>query len=147
MLKESVSRLTLSNIDLLIIDARYSGLSIFEIDPELIRAEIDEILIRGSAIYGCKLPISDFFAKYLFEETYDLLINGYAEYTIQEVLLALRLNIIVRFKIIVGIDVEYIPFSGETFNVDFLSSVLNGYSSFRNNLNRRIQNLIDGYEL
>lgn len=131
----------------MIIDARYDGKSIFEVEEELLRSEVDEVLLRGAAMYGCKLPISDFFANFLYEEVISFVMNfGYAELTFEEIVLAMRLNMVLNFRKINNLDLKNIKFEGETFNVAFLSQVLSLYSEIRENLNKRIKNQIDGYE-
>jgi len=71
---------------------------------------------------------------------------GYSELTEEELLLALRLNCITGVKYPSGLEIEKIPFTGATFNVFFISNVLENYMKIRTILDRKFQNKIDGHE-
>lgn len=145
MLQDLVNeKIKLTKIDRRILEARCEGLSFCEMAQEEITWGIDQIMCRGAAIYGCKLPDTDFFGTFISEEVQKLIIEfGYGELTLEEVLLAMMLNA----KAEMSSDVEIVPiyFSGECFNVCFLAQVLNNYLKIRHNFDRKIQNFLDGY--
>ena len=129
-----------------ILKARNSGLSFCEINEDLVRSSIDQIMLRGAAIYGCSLPQTEFFASFIAEELTKLISDfGYAELTIDEILLSLNINCSSRAKFPSGLEIEEVVFSGTTFNVAFIAHVLENYMKIRNILDRKMQNIIDGY--
>lgn len=129
-----------------VLKARVVGLSFCEIDKDLIRATIDQIMLRGAAIYGCLLPQTEFFANFIAEELEDMIFYfGFSELTEKEILLALRLNCITGIRLPSGLEIDKIPFYGNTFNISFISAVLENYMKLRNNLDSKIKNQIDGY--
>ncbi len=69
---------------------------------------------------------------------------GYGELTLQEIILAFRLNTHGGLRYPSGLEVERVPFSGVCFNVDFLAKVLANYMAFRNLLDRKFENFLDG---
>lgn len=130
-----------------IIKARQEGPSFCEISSEEVRVQIDQIMLRGAAIYGCALPQTEFFAEFIAKELEAMITQfGYGELTVAEILLALRLNCINNTKYPSGVDAEKILFTGHSFNVNFIVSVLEKYMTLRTLLDRKIQNLIDGFE-
>ena len=147
MLKEiegDVKRLT--EVDTKIIDARSKGLSFCEIKPENRRAIIDQVMLRGAAIYGCSLPQTEFFATFIAEELQSIIEEfGFKELTEAELILALKLNCISGIRFPGGLEIEKVPFTGGTFNVFFISNVLEKYMRLRNSLDSVIKNQIDGY--
>lgn len=115
-------------------------------EDELVWAT-DQIMIRSVALYGCSLPQSDFLAQFISEETRKFILEfGYPELTLEEILLALMINTKSDIKYPSGNELQPVSFSGVYFNVNFLSKVLDNYSSLRTVLERKIQNHIDGYE-
>lgn len=128
-----------------ILKARQTGKSFCEILEK--RVEIDEIMLRGAAIYGCTLPHTEFFASFIAEELSAMILDfGFGEFTMSEMILALRINCLSGVKYPSGIEVEKVNFTGHTFNVDFVCKVLEKYMSLRDGFDRKIQNQIDGYE-
>lgn len=111
-----------------------------------LRYSIDQIMLRGAAISGCALPATEFFAGFIADEL-TIFINefGFREYTLNEILLALRLNSQGGAKTPSGLPIDQVVFSGVCFNVDYISKVLENYKSVRNYLDRKIENQIDGY--
>lgn len=63
----------------------------------------------------------------------------------EEYYLALQINATAGLKIPAEIDGEQIKASGATVNVKFLADVMNFYIQFRNQLDRKLQNFLDGY--
>jgi hypothetical protein len=123
----------------MIAEARGNGPS-FD-DMLLVDREVacDEIMLRIASIYGCALPNTDFFAKYISEEILQFIMKfGYSDHTLEEILLAFRLNC--RSQ-------DYVQFTGICVNVDFISRVLATYSEARSLFENKLKNKIDGYEL
>ena len=130
-----------------ILKARGRGLSFCEIDGNLVRATVDQLMLRGAAIYGCSLPQTEFFATFIAEELESIIRDfGFGELTEAELLLALKLNCTTGIKLPSGLELEKVAFTGGTFNVFFISGVLEKYMKIRNMLDAKIQNQIDGHE-
>lgn len=146
-LKEIPSiEIKLSDFENKIIEARLQGVSFCQIDDSKIKWHIDQIMLRGAAICGCALPNTEFFADIIGEELLDFILNyGYKELTYQEVLLALRFNAKGGFGLPTGLELEIISFFGNCFNIDYISKVLTNYGKIRTLLDRKLQNVIDGY--
>lgn len=111
-----------------------------------LRYSIDQIMLRGAAIAGCALPKTEFFAGFIAEEL-TIFINefGFSEFTLNEILLALRINSQGGAKTPSGLVIDQVPFSGVCFNVDYISKVLGNYKTLRNYLDRKLENQLDGY--
>lgn len=104
-------------------------------------------MLKGAGIYGCSLPQTEFFAKIIADELQVLLNDfGFCELTEDEILLALRLNYRTGVRVPSGLELEKIYFSGNTFNIFFIASILEKYMTIRNQLDRRFKNLLDGHE-
>lgn len=130
---------TLKKIDNQIIHARTTGYSFCQLDNSGTKLFLDSVLIKGSAMYGCALPSTTFFADVISEEISTFLDDfEFNSYTEQEVLLALRLNYSGKFE-------ETIQFSGNTMNTCFLSKILSQYAALRNQLDRKIENHLEGF--
>lgn len=114
-------------------------------DEELTWAT-DQIMTRGAAIYGCALPKTDYLAQFIGEEIVTIINEfGFSEYTLEEILLAMRVNAVANDRWLSGNETVFVDFSGVSFNTKFLTAVLTIYSKMRDMLNRKIQNHIDGY--
>ena len=149
MLKEIEDILPkINDAEKLIFESRQKGISFCNIPESEIQWHIDQIMLRGAAIGGCAVPNTEFFAEIIGEElTYFIINSGYGELTYEEILLALRLNAKGGLKHSSGMDIEPIHFFGVCFNIDYFSKIMANYMSFRNQLDRKIQNKIDGYSL
>ena len=131
----------------MVLEARKKGVSFCNIPEEEVRWHIDQIMLRGAAIGGCAVPNTEFFAEIIGEELQDFITRfGYAEYTYEEILLALRLNAKAGYKFQSGALMETIAFYGNCFNVDYFSKIIANYQIIRTQLDRKVQNQIDGYE-
>ena len=107
----------------------------------------DQVIMRGSALYGCKIPDSGFLGNFITEEIITFVNEfGYSELTLAEILLAMRLNAKGEMRWEGGSDIEQIQFTGDHFNINFLATILSIYLRLRTILDRKIQNKIDGYE-
>ena len=123
----------------MVVEARGKAHSFEDMQKDDREAASDEIMLRIASICGCALPNTDFFAKYISEEIENFIMNfGYSEFTLEEIILAFRLNACVS---------DQVHFTGFCVNVDFISKVLSNYSDFRKTLENKIKNKIDGYEL
>ncbi len=131
-----------------IFEARQIGVSFCNIPVEEMQWYIDQIMLRGAAIGGCAVPNTEFFAEIIGEELAIFIKDyGYGELTYEEILLALRLNAQGGLKHPSGMDIEPVHFFGVCFNIDYFSKIMANYMSFRTQLDRKIQNKIDGYSL
>jgi len=103
-------------------------------------------MLRGAAICGCSVPSTEFFAEIIAEELLTFISEfGYKELTFEEILLAMRMNAKGGFKFPTGLELEVVPFFGNCFNVDYFSKVILNYMTIRKFLDRKLQNIIDGY--
>lgn len=129
-----------------IIDARKKGLSIGQMDDDGLRYVCDQIIVRGAALYGCDMPQTEFFAEVLSKEFSDYLLDfGYDNLTLEEIILAMRMNANGNFINPLGEDINQTAFFGNFIHVSFLCKVLHGYMVLRNNLETKFKNHIDGY--
>lgn len=130
----------------MIVDARISGLSFCELSEADQSIIATDIVATASAITGCNTPGTEFFFDRLRREIITFVLNfGFRELTEDEIYLALRLNARGGLRMPSGVEIETIPFFGNTFNIDYFSKVLSNYLSLRNLLDRKLQNEIDGY--
>lgn len=129
-----------------ILVARQEGESFCELSDLEKRVAVDQIMFRGAAICGCALPQTEVFAKFIAEEFTEYILRfGYEELTLEEILLALRINSYGRIINPAGEDLEQVPFTGNCMNVVYIAKVLKNYKVLRVNLDRRFENMIDGY--
>lgn len=136
----------LGNIENLVIDARLTGMSFSEMEDREIRVATDQIILRCSAIVGCDLPFTDMFANVLSEQIISFITKfGYLNYTVKEVLLSMEINLLHPMPGYLAVEIDEVYFSGRGVNVTFISKVLKNYRLIRNQLDRKLQNHIDGY--
>lgn len=130
-----------------IIRARVESVAFCQIEEKLIKWHIDQIMLKGAAISGCALPNTEFFADVISDEIQAFILEfGYEELSYDEIILALRMNSKGGYRYLNGAELEPISFFGHCFNVDYFSKVLSNYMNVRNLLDRKLQNLIDGYK-
>lgn len=111
-------------------------------ENELVESS-DGIVIIGTAIVGCELPFTDTFSNTISEQLISYIKDfGFEELTEAEIILALKINL----QNITVIEMENVSFTGRCMNVAFFSKILSNYFRYRNFLDRKIQNLIDGYK-
>jgi len=138
------SEINLTLTDLQILFSRCNGVSFGSIDYETAKTDIDKILLSGAAITGAPLPTTDFFANIISKEVYTFITEfGYSDYTLFEILLAMRLNAKCDVRLPNGLVWDMVVFFGNCFNVNFLSKVLYNYSLLRTGLNRKLENYLD----
>jgi len=137
---------TLNNTELAVLNARLTGVSFCQIDDFKKSWHIDQIMLKAAAIAGCSLPNTDFFANVIAEELTHFILNlNKGELTYEEILLSLRLNSTGGYRFPSGLEMEQITFFGNCFNIDYFSKVAANYMLVRNQLDRKLQNFIDGY--
>jgi hypothetical protein len=122
-------------------------LSFSQLDESDQKIIMDELMLRIASIAGCNLPKTDFFAMFIAEEISHYILNfGFQELTVEEILLAFRLNSH-GYRYETGEYMVMVNFTGHCLNVDYVSKVLSNYMTMRRICERKIQNQIDGYEL
>lgn len=125
--------------DSLILEARMDDKTFLDATENDRKVFCDSVLLTGTALVGCKLPETDFFADYLSRE-----ISFYLEslaihsVSLSEILLAMRLNSVSDIRYSSGDYCKPIAFSGSYFNVSFFASVMDRYMAVRNSLNGKI---------
>lgn len=140
LLKDLPDTSGLTFLDKKIIAARCKGISFCNLNEADTTLAVDQIMIRIAGLYGCSLPTTEFYARFIADEiTIFFKEFGYEYLTLEEILLAFRLNVMP--------SAEKIQFTGTCVNVDFISKVINEYLNTRKLLDRKLQNKIDGYEL
>lgn len=123
----------------MIADSRRNGPSFEDIGLSDREVRLDEIMLRIASICGCALPNTEFFARYIADEIEKYIFSfGYANYTVEEIILAFRIN---------ANSLDHINFTGVCLNVDYIAKVLNAYSELRKLFENKLKNKIDGYEL
>lgn len=131
----------------MVLDARLEGKSFFEQNNNEILLSTDQVILRCSAIFGCDLPHTDHFANILSEQIISFIMKfGYSELTVNEVILAMEINLPQCFTLGINYDIEQVLFSGRTVNVNFLAAILKNYKIVRHYFDRKIQNHLDGYK-
>jgi hypothetical protein len=137
---------SLTNLDKTICVARLSGESFCYLEGNNLRVATDKIIIKGAAIAGCPMPQTEGFAEILSEEVV-IFINdfGYSELTLEEILLAFRINAKGNIKLVSGNELDQVDFVGSNFNITFMGKILNNYLVLRRCVDRKLQNMIDGY--
>jgi hypothetical protein len=129
-----------------IVLSRLKGQSFSDLSQTDIRLATDKIMITGAAIYGCPLPTTEGFAEIISDQL-TIFLNqfGYGKLTVSEIILSMHLNAAGVMRYSSGDYVERIEFSGQTFNVNFISKILQVYRNLRASLDRKFENQIDGY--
>ena len=146
MLGDLAKEIKLSDSEKQIVKSRTTGISFSKL--ELVDTLVDEMILRLVSICGCNLPNTDIFARFIADEISNFILEfGYSEYTMDEILLAFRLNARGGNKNPNGEEIERVQFFGNCLNVDYVARVLENYRTIRNLLDRKIQNKLDGYEL
>lgn len=127
-----------------IIKARCNGFSINQLSAQDFKLDTDLLVFKLCAISGADLPGTDFFADIISTELMKYLIDfGYSEFSIEEVLLAFRLNA-QGFNYPNGESADKVIFKG-VLNINLLATVLNNYKILRDCLDRKFQNELEGY--
>lgn len=140
------SQMRITEVERRIVESRLDGLSVSQLDESATRTTADQIMLQAAAIIGCPTPETEFFAEVVSNTMMNYLKRfGFGELTLAEIILAIELNTQAGLRFPSGLEVEKVPFFGVCFNIDFLSRILSNYMIFRNNLDRKFENFIDGY--
>lgn len=125
--------------------ARMKGVSFWEIPDDKHQFLVDEIIFTISATTGCELPVSEMLARYLSEEILICVSEfGYSHLTLEEMKLAIRINVQPGLKNPAGNDLITVA-PPKRVSVSFLAPVLKNYSVLRDGLDRLIENKLMGY--
>lgn len=110
------------------------------------RVCLDQIMFRACAVGGCELPQTDIFATYITEEL-EKFINtfGFESFTQDEFLFAIQLNAYGRIRNSAGEDMDQVESFGGFVNVVYLGRIFKNYKVLRDNLDRKLKNLLKGY--
>lgn len=129
------------------IDARLEGKTFYQMSEEELVVAVDQIILRSSAEIGCDLPFTEMFSNVLSEQIILFINNcGYENYTLREVLLSFQINLIHPLPKYLAVELHEVIFSGRCVNVSFISKTLSNYKEIRHQLDRKLQNFIDGYQ-
>jgi hypothetical protein len=130
----------------LVIDARVSGKTFCQMTDEELTIATNQIILRCSAEVGCDLPFTETFSNILSEQIILFIKNcEYENYTLREILLSSQINMMYPLPSYLAVEIFEVTFSGRCINVSFISKILNNYKTIRNQLDRKLQNSIDGY--
>ncbi len=122
-------------------------MSISQIEVADLTEILGDVLINISVITGHKAPANELYLELLIEELKVYLYEyGFDNLTIQEIILAFRLNCKCNFRYPSGDYAEPVSIFGEYISVDYVSRVLHTYLTFRNILDSNLKNIIDGYQ-
>lgn len=139
-------KLKLTETEKKIVKCRQSGLSFSQLPEKELRFTADQIILNAAAISGCPTPLTDFFAEVLTSQINEYINEfGFNELTIREIILAFQLNTKGGLRHPSGLEIDKVHFSGNCFNIDFMSGVLTNYLALRNHLDRKLENFLDGY--
>ncbi len=143
-LSQSYKRI--SEVEKKIVQAREAGLAISQLEIAELTEILGDVLINISVITGHKTPTNELYLELLIEELKVYLYEyGFDNLTIQEIILAFRLNCKCNFRYLSGDYAEPISIFGEYISVDYVSRVLHTYLTFRNILDSNLKNIVDGY--
>jgi hypothetical protein len=137
--------LKLTKADKKVLAARCIGLSFCEMNDDEIQWSIDQIIFKGSVNYGVLVVESETMAQHLSEEIKILILEyGLSELTLEEILLALRINYSGHVYPS-GNEMLQAELKGQFLSTKFLADVLKNYMAIRTIFTRTIENFIDGY--
>jgi hypothetical protein len=123
-------------------EARINDESLFCFDENLYRLHILKMIQNVCAISGCPMPSGEYLDT--FESCLSSFISkfGFDELSYSEVVLAFELNVVAAEN---DSDYPSVRFIGKNLSVDFFAKTLNVYVAQRQVLDRKLQNIIDGY--
>lgn len=131
-----------------ILNERRVGISICQKVGVSLKVDVDQLILIGAAIFGCAIPTTEYFADIIGKELILFIYESEIEsLTFDEMLLAMRFNTKSNFNPPKGLDIELVSFTGAYFNISFFSKIIFNYLQVRNQLDRKIQNQIDGYAI
>lgn len=139
--------LRLGIVEQMIWDSRVTGGAFSEIPEDKVRQATDRIILAAAAITGCGLPETELMATYLSEEIITFINGHYPEYTLEEVITAMRVNALPGLKYpLSGNPVMLAACPERRISVDFLAKVMDNYRALRYTIDRKIENKINGYQ-
>lgn len=131
-----------------ILNERRTGISICQKEGDSLKVDVDQLILIGAALFGSAIPATEFFADIIGKELVIFIYDAEIEsLTFEEMLLAMRFNTKSNFNPPKGLDIELVSFTGAYFNISFFSKIIFNYLQVRNQLDRKIQNQIDGYAI
>ena len=139
-------KLQLTQIDKEILRRRINYPTLSELPEDAARVALDKMLFQYAALYGCPMPRSERLAKAISECIQEFVNEFYDTYSIEEIMYALKINVLEKLVNKSGDDIERVLFYGVFPNAMFLSKVLERYSTQRNNLDMKIREFIDSQE-
>lgn len=145
-LKDLPKQISLTELDMKIISARCSGKSISSFQKEKLIEGFRSVASSCIVLYGFFPINNENQMALLVSEMYSYFTKmDFDHLNFPEYHLALQLNAKGNLKIPVGVDLDQVRASSNTLNVKFISDVMCLYLEMRNNLDRKLQNLIDGF--
>lgn len=129
-LKNNYPRLTDS--EQRVLEARQSGYAFVDMSQDEAKTATTGIIFRVSVICGCQLPTHDAHVNALEHEFLTFLNDfGYFSLTVDEVLLAFRMNSAFKLR-------ERVEIYGAVFNIDYAAKVLRLYMLDRYSLDQKL---------
>lgn len=126
-------------------EARTNGKSFWEIPEDKHRHITDSIILAMAAITGAKMPNTELLAKYISDEMIRFIYDfGYEEYTAEEFISAMRINMLPTIKNAGGANliIKKLP---KRVCVSFLADVMQNYRLIRTMIDRMVENKVNGY--
>lgn len=115
-----------------ILDARQRGYAFLDMSEKESQTAATGIIFKVSVICGCQLPTHDAHINALESEFLNFLTEfGFGSLTVEEVLLAFRLNAAHQLE-------ERVEVFGAIFNIDYAGKVLKQYRDYRWRLDRKL---------
>ncbi len=118
-----------------ILDARKVGYAMLDMSEKESATAATGIIFKVSVICGCQLPTNDHHINAL-ESEFLIFLNefGYGNLTVEEILLAFRMNSTFKLR-------DKIEIYGAIFNIDYAAKVLRLYIEERYRLDRKAQGI------
>ena len=120
--------------------------SIAELQADVFKPALFKTVVAISHISGGALPKSEAFLDMFIDELYIFLLEyGYGSFAITEIILAFRININTKLRQPSGITLDRVELKTNELSIEYISDILHQYSIFRNSIDRKFENFIDGY--
>lgn len=121
--------------------------SISELSSDATKTALFKTVVAIAHVSGGALPKSEAFLDMFIDELYTFLVEyGYGHFAITELILAFRININTTLRQPSGMTLPKVELKTNQLSIEYISDVLSIYSIFRNSIDRKLENLIDGYE-
>lgn len=135
----------LTMIEKRIIRSRLDGYAISQLNESDIRWATDKIMFKGAALFGCPLPQTELLATEISKEIEVFFKENRPDLSLAEIILALRLNTLTGLTHPYEGYSDQVDFFGNQFNVMFLAKIIARYVCFRNALDSKFINALDGF--